>query len=199
MNKIFAAAARFLPLFLPLALASPQASAERADSLKPTSIKFADAHIDEATQTRTFTGGVVLTRGTLTVMADKAVATETPDGYSYLILTAAPGKFVSFRQKSDRGPDQWFDGRAERIEYDDRAELVKLFSKAVVKQSEGPTVTQEMDSEYIAYDSRKELLVGYNDPTGASVPGKGRGTMIYQPLRKTAATAPAAPAPAVAR
>jgi lipopolysaccharide export system protein LptA len=195
MNKIFAAAA----LFLPLAVASLPASAERADSLKPTSIKFADAHIDEATQTRTFTGGVVLTRGTLTVMADKAVATETPDGYSYLTLTAAPGKFVSFRQKSDRGPDQWFEGRAERIEYDDRAELVKLFSKAVIKQSEGPTVTQEMDSEYIAYDSRKELLVGYNDATGASVPGKGRGTMIYQPLRKTAATAPAAPAPAVAR
>jgi lipopolysaccharide export system protein LptA len=195
MNKIFAAAA----LFLPLAVASLPASAERADSLKPTSIKFADAHIDEATQTRTFTGGVVLTRGTLTVMADKAVATETPDGYSYLTLTAASGKFVSFRQKSDRGPDQWFEGRAERIEYDDRAELVKLFSKAVIKQSEGPTVTQEMDSEYIAYDSRKELLVGYNDATGASVPGKGRGTMIYQPLRKTAATAPAAPAPAVAR
>jgi len=195
MNKIFATAA----LFVPLAVASLPASAERADSLKPTSIKFADAHIDEATQTRTFTGGVVLTRGTLTVMADKAVATETPDGYSYLTLTAAPGKFVSFRQKSDRGPDQWFEGRAERIEYDDRAELVKLFSKAVIKQSEGPTVTQEMDSEYIAYDSRKELLVGYNDPTGASVPGKGRGTMIYQPLRKTAATAPAAPAPATAR
>ncbi|RYF01598.1 MAG: lipopolysaccharide transport periplasmic protein LptA [Oxalobacteraceae bacterium] len=196
MNKIFAAAAA---LFLPLAVASLPASAERADSLKPTSIKFADAHIDEATQTRTFTGGVVLTRGTLTVMADKAVATETPDGYSYLTLSAAPGKFVSFRQKSDRGPDQWFEGRAERIEYDDRAELVKLFSKAVIKQSEGPTVTQEMDSEYIAYDSRKELLVGYNDATGASVPGKGRGTMIYQPERKTAATAPAAPAPAVAR
>lgn len=195
MNKIFAAAAA---LFLPLAVACLPASAERADSLKPTSIKFADAHIDEATQTRTFTGGVVLTRGTLTVMADKAVATETPDGYSYLTLTAAPGKFVSFRQKSDRGPDQWFEGRAERIEYDDRAELVKLFSKAVIKQSEGPTVTQEMDSEYIAYDSRKELLVGYNDATGASVPGKGRGTMIYQPLRKTAATAPAAPAPAPA-
>jgi lipopolysaccharide export system protein LptA len=196
MNKIFAAAAA---LFLPLAVACLPASAERADSLKPTSIKFADAHIDEATQTRTFTGGVVLTRGTLTVMADKAVATETPDGYSYLTLTAAPGKFVSFRQKSDRGPDQWFEGRAERIEYDDRAELVKLFSKAVIKQSEGPTVTQEMDSEYIAYDSRKELLVGYNDATGASVPGKGRGTMIYQPLRKTAAAAPAAPAPAGAR
>jgi lipopolysaccharide export system protein LptA len=196
MNKIFAAAARFLPLFVPLALASLPASAERADSLKPTSIKFADAHIDEATQTRTFTGGVVLSRGTLTVMADKAVATETPDGYSYLTLTAAPGKFVSFRQKSDRGPDQWFEGRAERIEYDDRAELVKLFSKAVVKQSEGPTVTQEMDSEYIAYDSRKELLVGYNDPSGASVPGKGRGTMIYQPVRKTTAAAPGVATPA---
>lgn len=185
MKTRFAAAARVLPLFLSLALASLHASAEKADSLKPTSIQFADAHIDEATQTRTFTGAVVLSRGTLTVKADKAVARETPDGYSYLVLTAAPGKFVTFRQKSDRGPDLWFEGRAERIEYDDRAELVKLFSKAVIKQSEGQTVTQEMDSEYIAYDSRKELLVGYNDPSGANVPGKGRGTMIYQPMPST--------------
>jgi lipopolysaccharide export system protein LptA len=190
MKKIFAAIA----LSLPLSLASQGASAEKADSLKNTAIQFGDAHFDEATQTRTFTGTVVVTRGTLKVTSDDAVVKESPDGYSYLTLTAKPGKLATFRQKRDGGPDLWFEGQAERIEYDERAELVKLFSKAVIKQTEGATVTQEMDSEYIAYDSRKQVLVGRNDASGASVPGKGRGTMIYVPGRKPAASAPASAA-----
>ena len=183
-----------IALSLPLFLTSPGASAEKADSLKNTAIQFGDAHFDEATQTRTFTGTVVVTRGTLKVTSDDAVVKESPDGYSYLTLTAKPGKLATFRQKRDGGPDLWFEGQAERIEYDERAELVKLFSKAVIRQTEGPAVTQEMDSEYIAYDSRKQVLVGHNDPSGASVPGKGRGTMIYVPAHKSAASAPAAAA-----
>lgn len=184
-----------LAAVLGLSLASVGALAERADSLKEAVIQFDDAHIDPATQSRTLVGHVVLTRGTLTVQSDNAVIKESPEGYAYLTLTSAPGKLATFRQKSDGGPDLWFEGQAERIEYDERAELVKLFSKAIVKQTEGAAVTQEMDSAYIAYDSRKQVLVGHNDPSGADVPGKGRGTMTYLPIRKTAAAAgPAAAA-----
>jgi lipopolysaccharide export system protein LptA len=53
MKKILAVAA--------LSLASLSASAEKADSLKQAKIDFGDAHIDEVTQTRVFTGNVVLT------------------------------------------------------------------------------------------------------------------------------------------
>jgi lipopolysaccharide export system protein LptA len=63
MKRILAA----LPLLLALFLASPGASAEKADALKQATVQFDDAHIDQATQTRTLVGKVVLTRGTLTV------------------------------------------------------------------------------------------------------------------------------------
>jgi lipopolysaccharide export system protein LptA len=183
MKKIFAVVA--------LSLASLSASAERADSLKQAKVDFDDAHIDEVTQTRIFTGNVVLTRGTLLIKADKAVLKESPEGYMSVILTAAPNKITSFRQKRDGGPDLWTEGQAQRIEYDERTELVKLFSNAIVKQLEGKRVTSEVSSPFISYDNRTEQANVHNDASGESKPGGGRGTVIIQPRRTAPAAAPA--------
>jgi len=183
MKKILAVAA--------LSLASLTASAERADSLKQAKIDFNNAHIDEVTQTRTFTGNVVLTRGTLTIKADKAVLTESPEGYMAVTLTAAPGQPATFRQKRDGGPDLWVEGQAQRIEYDERTELVKLFSNAVVKQLEGKRMTSEVNGPFISYDNRTEQANVFNDTSGESKPGGGRGTIIIAPRRTAPAAAPA--------
>jgi lipopolysaccharide export system protein LptA len=188
MKKIIAAAT-----VLALALASFSASAERADSLKQAKIDFSNAHIDEVTQTRTFTGNVVLTRGTLTIKADKAVLKESPEGYMAVTLTAAPGQPATFRQKRDGGPDLWVEGQAQRIEYDERTELVKLFSNAIVRQLEGKRMTSEVNSPFISYDNRTEQANVYNDASGESKAGGGRGTIIIAP-RRTAPAAAAAPA-----
>jgi lipopolysaccharide export system protein LptA len=184
MKTIIAAAA--------LALFSLSASAERADSLKQAKIDFSNAHIDEVTQTRTFTGNVVLTRGTLTIKADKAVLKESPEGYMAVTLTAAPGQPATFRQKRDGGPDLWVEGQAQRIEYDERTELVKLFSNAVVKQLEGKRMTSEVNGPFISYDNRTEQANVHNDASGESKAGGGRGTIIIAPRRTAPAAAPAA-------
>jgi lipopolysaccharide export system protein LptA len=184
MKKIFAVAA--------LSLASLTATAERADSLKQAKVDFDDAHIDEVTQTRIFTGNVVLTRGTLLIKADKAVLKESPEGYMTVVLTSVAGKSASFRQKRDGGPDLWTEGQAQRIEYDERTEVVKLFSNAIVKQLEGKRVTSEVNSPFISYDNRSEQANVHNDASGESKPGSGRGTVIIAPRRTTPAAAPAA-------
>lgn len=194
MKTIFAAAT----VFAGLVLAPLAAQAEKADALKPITIDYNDAHVDQVTQNYIATGNVVITRGTMVLKSDRAEVKEAPDGFRVFILTAAPGKIATFRQKRDGGPDLWAEGQAQRIEYDERADLVKLFSKAVIKQLEGQKVTQEMDSEFISYDSRKEVLVGRNDPSGADVKGQGRGSITLAPRRaQPAANAPAA-APATA-
>ncbi|MCS0588119.1 lipopolysaccharide transport periplasmic protein LptA [Massilia norwichensis] len=182
MKKIFAVAA--------LALATLTASAERADSLKQAQVDFNNGHLDEVTQTRTLTGNVVLTRGTLLIKSDKAVMKETPEGYMLLTLTAEPGKVASFRQKRDGGPDLWTEGQAQRIEYDERTEVVKLFSNAVVKQLEGKRMTSEVTGPFISYDNRTEQANVHNDASGESKQGGGRSTIIIAPRR----TAPAASA-----
>jgi len=181
-----------------LSLASLSAVAERADSLKQAAIEFDQAHLDEVTQTRTLTGRVVLTRGTLTVKSDKAVLKESPEGYMYLTLTAAPGKVATFRQKRDGGPDLWVEGQAQRIEYDERTELVKLFSAATVRQLEGGRLSSEVNGAFISYDNRTEQAnVGGNSADGQNKPGQGRNTLILAPRRGAAAAlAPATPAAA---
>jgi lipopolysaccharide export system protein LptA len=182
-----------------LSLAAFNASAEKADSLKQAVINTDSMDIDEVTQTRILTGNVVLTRGTLIMKSDKAVLKESPDGYMSVTLTTTPGKMATFRQKKDGGPDLWVEGQAERIEYEERTDMVKLFNKATIKNLEGNRLSNQTDSEFISYDSRKDVAVARNDASGESKSGKGRVTVVLAPRRTTAAAAAAAtPAPAPA-
>jgi lipopolysaccharide export system protein LptA len=194
MKKIFhnVIAAAFLSLL------SLSAGAERADSLKQAVIDFDSLDVDEVTQTRILTGNVILTRGTLTLKSDRALVKESPEGYMSVTLTSNSGRVATFRQKRDGGPDLWMEGQAERIEYDERQELVKLFSKAIVKQLENGRLTNELNGPFISYDSRKEVATVRNDASGESKVGGGRGTLIIAPRRTPAAAPAPAPAPAPA-
>jgi len=169
------------------------AAAEKADSFKPTEINYGRLDADDVKQVYIFTGDVTLTRGTLRMKADKAVVTYTPDGYQLATLTGG-GKKVAFRQKRDGEGDQWMEGEADRIEYDEKAELVKMYSKAKIRRLEGSKPSDEVEGEFISYDSRREFFSVRNSSTGTDKPGAGRGTMVIQPKR----TAPAASAPAPA-
>jgi len=159
------------------------AAAEKADSYQKTVINYGTLDADDVKQVYTFTGDVTLTRGTLSMKADKAVVTYTPDGYQLATLTGGARK-VSFRQKP------------ERMEYDEKAELVKLYSKAKIRRLEGKKPSDEVEGEFISYDSRKEYFSVRNTDAGTNKPGAGRGTMVIQPKRTEPAPAstPAAPA-----
>jgi lipopolysaccharide export system protein LptA len=177
-----------------LALAALNARAEKADSLKPSQISARSIEANEVTQTRTLTGDVVLTRGTLIMKSEKAVVKEGADGYMSVTLTTTPGKLVTFRQKKDGGPDLWVESQAERIEYEERTDIVKLFNKATIKNLEGTRLSNQTDGEFISYDSRKDVAVARNDASGESKVGQGRVTMTLQPRRTTAAAlTPATP------
>ena len=179
-----------------LSLLSLPASAEKADSLKQAVVEFDSLDVDEVTQTRILTGNVIVTRGTLTLKSDRALVRETPEGYMSVTLTSNPGRVATFRQKRDGGPDLWMEGQAERIEYEEREEVVKLFSKAVVKELENGRMTNELVGPYISYDNRREVATVRNDASGQTKAGGGRGTLIIAPRRTGPAAAPAAPAAA---
>lgn len=159
--------------------------AEKADSNKPTNVEADQMAFDDVRQINTFTGNVVLTRGTLVMKGGKLVVTQDPAGYQFATLTAAPGKLATFRQKRDGGPDLWVDGHAERIEYDGKAEVVKFFSNARIRRLEGSKPTDEVEGEFISYDSRAEFFSVNNTPTGESKPGGGRIKAVIQPRAQT--------------
>ncbi|MBY0239549.1 MAG: lipopolysaccharide transport periplasmic protein LptA [Burkholderiaceae bacterium] len=167
-----------------LLLAMGASHAEKADSYKPTEIQYDTADLDDVKQIRTLRGNVVLTRGTLRMKSDLAIVTQDPEGYQHVTLTGVPGKPATFRQKRDGEGEQWVEGEAERIDYDGRVELVKLFSKARIKRLEGSRPSDEVAGEFISYDSRKEYFSVRNTVSGDSKPGAGRGTMVIQPSAK---------------
>ncbi|MDB5775741.1 MAG: putative transport protein superfamily, peri bind [Herbaspirillum sp.] len=173
------------------------ARAEKADSEKPSVINAEKMTYDDVRQVNTFTGTVVMTRGTLIMKAEKVVVTTDPDGYQYATLYAAPGKLATFRQKRDGGPDLWIEGEAERIEYDGKTEIAKLFSKAEMRRLDGVKITDEVRGQFISYDSRAEYYSVNNTVNGDSKPGAGRITAVIQPrVPPPPSAAPAAPAPA---
>ena len=167
-------------LLLGVALIAP-AHAEKADADKQTDILADQMAYDDVKQINTFTGNVILTRGTLLMKANKVVVTQDPAGYQFATLYAAPGGLATFRQKRDGGPDLWMEGQAERIEYDGKLEVVKMFSKAKMRRLEGSKPTDEVEGEFISYDSRAEFLSVNNTAAGTSKAGAGRVKAVIQP------------------
>lgn len=172
--------ALLLLLMLSIAAAS-QAYAEKADSDKPTNVEADQMAYDDLKQINTFNGNVVLTRGSLIMKAARLMVSQDAAGYQFATLLAPPGGVATFRQKRDGGPNLWMEGQAERIEYDGKTEMVKLFSKAKIRRLEGNNPTDEVEGEFISYDTRAEFFTVNNTASGGSKPGSGRIKAVIQP------------------
>jgi lipopolysaccharide export system protein LptA len=164
-----------------LVLLCPLAQAERADREKPTNVEANHMAYDDVRQVNTFTGNVVLTRGTLVMHAEKLVVVQDAAGFQYATLTAPKGGFATIRQKRDGGPDLWMEARAaDRIEYDGKTEVAKFFKNARTRLLEGTRVTDEVEGDFISYDSKTEFYSVNNNAAGDK-PGGGRIRATIQP------------------
>jgi len=176
MKRLF-----FSILFMLNMAASLIAHAEKVDSEKPTNVEADQMAYDDTKQINTFSGNVVLTRGSLIMRASKVVVTHDAAGHQFATLYAAPGGLATYRQKRDGGPNLWIEGQAERIAYDGKMEQVKLFSKAKIRRLDGIKLTDEVEGEFITYDSRAEFFLVNNTASGESKPGAGRIKATIQP------------------
>lgn len=123
--------------------------AERADRDKPISIDADQAQVDDAKQTSTFTGNVVLTQGTMVIRGDKLLVVQDKAGFKH---GTAFGRTASFRQKRE-GLNEYVEGYGERIEYDTRADTVDFFVQARVKRAQ-----DEVRGEHVVYNSKTEIF-----------------------------------------
>src|ERR1700712_6134928 len=137
--------------------ASTQAFAERADKEKPAVINADRNSNDELNQVSVYTGNVVLTKGTIILRADQLTVQQDPEGYSLGVAIATqPGKLAYFKQKRD-GVDEYFEGQAERMEYDEKADTVRLFNRAIVKRLVAGRDADESRGDRIDYNLRTEI------------------------------------------
>jgi lipopolysaccharide transport protein LptA len=115
------------------------ARAERSDRDKPLNYEADSGECDDLQQVCVLAGNVVLVKGTMRATGDRVQIRKDPEGYQYGLIQAAPGKVATFRQRRDTsqpGVEEFVDGQAERIEYDEKSDTVKLLSRARVRMLE---------------------------------------------------------------
>lgn len=153
--------------------------AEKADRAKPLDFE-ADRlyNIEEKTSanSRILEGNVVIEQGTMRIKANRIILREDKNGARFGEGTGSP---VFFRQKHDER-NEFFEAYGERIEFDERTNLVKLFSNGKLKLGQ-----DELVAEYITYNTVTEKydVVGaapgtkLTDPATAGKAGRVKGTL----------------------
>jgi len=171
---------------LPALIAScmlASAHAERADRDKPLNYEADSGECDDLKQVCVLVGNVELVKGTMRATGDRVQIRKDPEGYQYGLIEAAPGKVATFRQRRDSsqpGVEEFVDGQAERIEYDEKSDTVKLISRARVRLLENDVPRDELHGDAITYDQRnsKYYVTGgkaSGDPNNPD--GRVRGTI----------------------
>ena len=167
-----------LPLLvLSAALAALPAAAERSDREKEIVVGADRLTADDANRTSTFDGTVVVTQGTMRITAARVTVKEDAQRHKFYVASGAP---VTFRQKRDN-IDEWIDGMAERAEFDDRNDVLRLYNQARVKSNQN-----ELTGDFISYDMKREVAEVSGAPPGKAPPPNSRVKVIIMPPKKAA-------------
>ncbi len=173
-------------VFIAAALISGPANAEKADRTKPIEINAAIGTSDLANNIQTLEGNVVLVQGTMRITADRMRVVRDAQDHIFAELFANAGGQISFREKRE-GFSDFMDGTADRAEFDDKANTIKLFSRAKLKNG-----GDELTGEYIYYNSITEVIQALGrapDAKGVAnanpVPGENRVKIVIQPRADT--------------
>jgi lipopolysaccharide export system protein LptA len=163
--------------------ASGAALAEKADRDLPTNIEANRMSADDARRMTIFEGSVVLTRGTIRLIADRVVVRQDSEGFQFATATGKPARF---RQRQDPKPPEtegvWLEGEALRMELDDRSGKIELYDTARVKRG-----GDEVAGDYILLDQRSDYFSVSTGKDGKdAAPGKegtpaGRVKATIQP------------------
>jgi lipopolysaccharide export system protein LptA len=170
--------ALLLSVTLAALAATPEAYAEKADRAKPIEIDAASATTDLANNVQVLEGNVVLVQGTMRITADRMRVRRDAQDHIFAELSGVNGNQIRFREKRE-GFNDFIEGTADRAEFDDKANTVKLFSKAKLKSG-----GDELSGEYIYYNSLTEVIQALGnvpDPKAdvrASRPATSEGSRV---------------------
>lgn len=173
---------RTFALLLAAALAAMPAMAEKSDREKEIVVGADRLTADDARRTSTFEGSVVVTQGSMRMTADKVTVREDAERNKVYVASGSP---VTFRQKRDR-VDEWVEGFAQRAEFDDRTDVLRLYESARVKSNQN-----EIAGDFISYDMRREVAEVSGAPPGKPAPADARVKVIILPKKAEPEKAPA--------
>lgn len=179
-------------LLLALAAHGP-ALAERADRNQPMNIE-ADALVYEEQQQRsTFTGNVIVSKGSIRMRGSKLVVHENAQGQQFATLTGSAGARAFVRQKRE-GLNEFIEGEAETIEYNGQTHVVRLLRRAEMRRLDGNRqVLDRVQGSVITYNDVTEAysVDGAGAAGAPSAAPSGRVRAILGPRRSSADSNPA--------
>jgi len=180
MSKRLPRSVRLMLAALCAAVCAPVAQAEKADRDKPINYQADAGDVNYQTKVGTLLGHVIVTQGTLTIHADKVILRQNPDNS---LSATVYGNPLTFREKRD-GYDEYYEGFAQRAEYDGQKRFLELFDRALLRKGQ-----DEIRSNYISYNAETEFFKaeGRPDtrPPGADEPPLGaRVRGVFQPQPK---------------
>ena len=168
-----------------LAIVPVSVSAEKADRDKPMNIEADNLVHDELSQVSIFTGNAVLTKGTLVMRGTRIEIREDADGYQFGVVLPAPNKRAFFKQKRE-GVDEFIEGEGLRIEYDGKADRVRLIDNAEVRRYRGAVLGDQMTGSLIIYENLTDVFTIDGQRNAAGAPSNtGRVKAILAPRSKT--------------
>lgn len=176
-----------------LALATLPAVAERADSNQPMNIEADALRYEDKQQLSTFTGNVVVTKGSIVMRGARLEVRQDGSGHQSGTMFGASGKRAFFRQKRE-GVNEFIEGEADRIEYDGKTDIVHLVQHAEMRRLVGTTLQDNVSGDVIVYNNATEVYTVDGAPQAAGAAGKGRVRATLAP-RNTASQPPAAAVP----
>ncbi len=165
--------------------------AEKADRDKPMQIEADSMRHDEAKLLTQFTGKVLATKGTLILRAARMEVQQDSQGRQVAKLWAAPNERVFFRQKRE-GLNEFTEGEAEEVTYDNQADIVTLIRRAEVRILRGTEVANQLQGHTILFNNTTEVVTVDGQPS-QSAERRVRATLV--PRAKTADTTPPAMTP----
>ena len=160
--------------------------AEKADRDKPMQIEADSMRHDEAKLLTQFTGKVLATKGTLILRAARMEVQQDSQGRQVAKLWAAPNERVFFRQKRE-GLNEFTEGEAEEVTYDNQADIVTLMRRAEVRILRGTEVANQLQGHTILFNNTTEVVTVDGQPS-QSAERRVRATLV--PRAKTADTTP---------
>jgi len=190
MTRPFAAfAALFMSsLFL---LASPSAWAQKSllqssgeqspEDAPPIQILSDSLVYDDEKKTSRFDGDVIMTRGMMTMRANRLDLREDAEGFQYGIATVNQGKRVYIRQERP----EFFEvlqGLGERAEYDGKEESFDLIGRAQLTRYICGKPFDSISGERVRYNQKTDTYSAFSGPRSDNPDGRVRS--IAQPRAK---------------
>lgn len=161
---------------LAIALLPAMVHAEKADRTRPLNFAADTARVDEHQQRNILSGNVEITKGTMSLRAERVEVRQGKDGSQNASASGGVGGLSYFRQKRD-GVDEYIEGEAERIDYDSATEVVRFSGRATMRRLRGASVADEVFGQSITYNSTADAYQVSGGPASAAASGRVRGTL----------------------